>query len=782
MSSRERLPSVQVPGHLPGQPLRVGPETNIRLIDGSAIAGVTCRRVEVRCAVRSAELRASVCSKLRHRHEILVLGVKKLPVDQVRDKLWRAELHDLDRNVRLRPESEDDQQVFADLLERCLVVAFEQSAGYWRLSRPLRNWYDDQPVARVDGVEIIPRISFSTVRLGEPGVGIAFDTGYLNRTERTVAEFFDPNLGPGERNRRRREFDRFRNRAERRQGTLLYTTGEQVVPVCYFERFAEGVTCGTTGPVVQHDSLYDYCQERYPKLDLEPSDLVAYVSFPGLPHPVPVPAKWLRLRVMIDEEQSHRGLGKYKTLPPENRRDAAIRGWDRCQAVVERLMRCEAEAELWTPPEERCELLPCPDLQFGGGRVVVAPRQATTAEYGRYYRERLEKLKSGGLYHYAPAVERKLLMVTPKSGNGWTDELQTAFIADFGKVLQDITGSRFSLTQVREDDPERVVEVLDKITDAQGGTGTTVIVFDDRLANGASYYLLSHGLKGWHLKRLTRGQVVRKWEARRSGRNPEDRNKADRRWLDMVTLSVLDTLDQMEAIPWRIVEWPYEACLAIDVGEGRRHFAMSLLVCRGSDQVPSFARISDSWPKGDHQHETINPVILRDKVVQLFDSYEDSGFAPIRSLLVLRDGRLCGQEQAALVEAIDRLPQKDRLAQEVTADFAEVHKKTVKNLRMWLPQGRGHVNVLEGQAIYLDGEAALLTCTGAATLSRAATADPCLLILKRGRDVRRAARAFFALSQLNYSSPTKAQRYAHPIRETDSRLQQRMAEDMRGVK
>jgi len=755
---------------------------------------VTCRRVDIQCAVRPAELRASVCSKLRNRHgvvavpspfaasEILVLGGKRLPVDQVRDKSWRADLHDVGKSFRLRPGSEDDQQVFADLLERCLVVAFEQSSGYWRLSRPLRNWYADQPITKVDGVEVIPRVSFSTVRLGDPGVGIAFDTGYLNRTEWTVAEFFDPGLSPGERKRRRREFDRFRNRAERRKGTLLYTTGEQVVPVCYFERFADGVTCGTTGPVVQHDSLYDYCQERYPKLALDPRDLVAYVSFPGLPHPVPVPAKWLRLRVMADEEQSYRGLGQYKTLPPDQRREAAVRGWEQCRAVVERLMGCEAEAELWTPPEERCELLPCPDLQFGGGRVVAAPREATTGEYGRYFRERLEKLRGGGLYHYAAAVERKLFVVTPKSGNGWTDELQAAFVADFGKVIQDITGSRFSLTQVREDDPEKVVEALDKIADGQGGAGTTVIVFDDRLANGASYYLLSHGLKGWHLKRLTRGQVVRKWDARRSGRSAEDRKKADRRWLDMVTLSVLDTLDQMEAIPWRIAEWPYEACLAIDVGEGRRHFAMSLLVCRGADRVPSFARISDSWPKGDHQHETINPVILRDKVVQLFDGYEDPGFTPIRSLLVLRDGRLCGEEEAALVEAIDRLQQKDRLAQDATADFAEIHKKTVKNLRMWLPQGQSRLNVLEGQAIYLDGEAALLSCTGAATLSRTATADPCLLVLRRGRDLRRATRAFFALSQLNYSSPSKAQRYAHPIRETDSRLQQRMAEDMRGVK
>ena len=232
MPARERLPSVQVPGRVPGQPVWVGPETNNRLVDGTAIAGVTCWRVEVRTAVRPAELRASVCSKLRRRHgvvaapspfeptEVLVLG-KKLPVDPLRDQNWRADLHDAEKEFRLRPGSEVDQQVFADLLERCLVVAFEQSDGYWRLSRPLRNWYADEPIARADGVEVIPRLSFSTVRLGDPGVGIAFDAGYLNRTELTVAEFFDPTLPHGERTCRRRDFDRFRNRAERRKGTLL---------------------------------------------------------------------------------------------------------------------------------------------------------------------------------------------------------------------------------------------------------------------------------------------------------------------------------------------------------------------------------------------------------------------------------------------------------------------------------------------------------------------------------------------------------------------------------
>jgi hypothetical protein len=48
--------------------------------------------------------------------------------------------------------------------------------------------------------------------------------------------------------------------------------------------------------------------------------------------------------------------------------------------------------------------------------------------------------------------------------------------------------------------------------------------------------------------------------------------------------------------------------------------------------------------------------------------------------------------------------------------------------------------------------------------------------------VEKRVRAFFALSQLNYSSPSKAHRYAQPLRETDVLLQQRLAQDMRGIR
>lgn len=82
--------------------------------------------------------------------------------------------------------------------------------------------------------------------------------------------------------------------------------------------------------------------------------------------------------------------------------------------------------------------------------------------------------------------------------------------------LDQIAQTRFAITEVQEEDPERVVEALGKIAGSQGEVGTAVVVFDERAANGASYYLLSHGLKGRNLKRLTRGQIVCKWAPVRS--------------------------------------------------------------------------------------------------------------------------------------------------------------------------------------------------------------------------------------------------------------------------
>jgi len=750
---------------------------------------VKCRRVEVQSAVWQADLLAALCSILRRRegliavaspygdHELLVVGRQPLTLAPVRGRSWQANLRDQGEALLQDWKTETERNLIGALAGQALALAFERAEGYWRLRWSTRQWYRDQSEATEAGVEVVSRIAFAIQAIGESGIGIAFDAGHLFRTARTVDDFLDPTLREVERKKRRREFDRLRARSERRKGTMLYDTGRSEVGVCYFERFGDGETCDSVGPVLNDRCLYDYYQHKYPDLPISPEDRVAYVSFRDLPHPVPVAARLLRLRVMIDKERSCSRLAGFKTMPPSRRKEETEKAWEICRATIEAKLGVRFEEQLWRPSEREQELLPCPVLQFGSGRTVDPPQVPTLDEYKRYYEERMRRLRGGGLYRFEPSVERRLFVVAPTADSKWSDELQKAFLDDVGATLRGFVGAPFALVPVREGDPDRIVETL-----SRSEPGNAVVVFDDR-TTPAAYYLLAHGLAGWRLKRLTRSQVENKWSARQHARDQKARRKAERRWRDMIALSALDALDQMEAVPWRIPEFSYEGCLAIDVAEGRRYFGMSLLICRRENRTPSFLRVTRTWPKGDHQHEAINPEILRDKIVELFTAYSGMEFAPLGSLLILRDGGQCRDEPRGIREGVGGLREEGRLARDATVHVVDVHKRTAKHLRGWENTGKECMNVLEGQAVYLpDGRTAVVWCTGRATLPPHVTAEPCMLVATGEADIRRATRGYFALSQLNYSSPAKAYRCAQPLHESDARLQQRVAEDTRGVK
>jgi len=343
--------------------------------------------------------------------------------------------------------------------------------------------------------------------------------------------------------------------------------------------------------------------------------------------------------------------------------------------------------------------------------------------------------------------------------------------------MANFTDLTFSVQEIRADGSN---EILDRLKGSR--PGTAVIVFDDKRSDPATYCLLSHGLAGWNIKRLTRATVEERFRAKTRPGSDEQHRKAKRNWQSVIDLSVLDTLDQMGATPWRLAQFPYEACLTIDVGQDRRYFAISLLICRDEAKSPPFLRVTRTWPKPDHRREEINAELLRDKIVEVFEEYSALSFAPVASLLGLRDGHQCGNEFRGIGQAIDILQKRGRLMQGAKVDFVDVHKQTVKNLRMWYPIRPQCSNVLEGHAAYLEQHTSLVSCTGAATVSPGATADPCMLVSRDGVDVRRPTQAFFALAQMNYSTPGKAHRYAQPLRETDAQLQHRMDQDMRGIK
>jgi hypothetical protein len=384
-------------------------------------------------------------------------------------------------------------------------------------------------------------------------------------------------------------------------------------------------------------------------------------------------------------------------------------------------------------------------------------------------------LREHGAYRFESAVARDIWIAVPPTLNGWTQELQAEFVKSVRENLEQISRQRFRLRVITAPSAKDVASKLPANEPA-----TCLVVFDDREFDGASYYLLSESLRRWRLKRVTRHQLQTVWR-RHQRATGKDKARAERDWNDVVFHIVLDLLDQMGCVPWRIDEWPYEACLAIDVSQERRFCAVSFLLCRDATRhagCDGFWRYVESWTKADTKRETIDAVRLEDKIAEIVEAFPGSRLSPMGSLLVLRDGRECGDEPEAIRKGLQRWMKRGVLSQSATIDLVDYHKRTVKDLRMWMVGGTDAWNVLEGRAVYVNGTA-LVCPTGAATLGANATAEPCLLVGREGADTRRAAQGVFALAQHNYLSPKRAYRDAQPMRDADHELKRRMAMEVR---
>lgn len=730
-----------------------------------------------------------MCSKLRRERglvvaplhasagELIALQAGAFAQTEVAGEEWRAEVTDAGE-MQLDLQRPGDVDLLAVLIERGLVVAFESMPDYFNLSTSTRYWCKRTPARSAAGIEMLGRISLATLPIAGAGVGIALDFSHLFRTEKALDYYFPSNPSQQEQKDREREFDRLRGKGDRRKGTLLYDSGSGTFSQCYFSHAAHGRTCAEVGPLEfggeRYGSLHDYYSRKRPGLKVKADDTVVYVSFPGMRGEKPVAAKLLRLRVMLDPQRMPHELRTNTTIAPERRREMAQIAWKKVPKEWLVAAGLRVSDSLWMPDEAHRELLTAPTLVFGRGREVKPPAEPSVREYESYFKVRRERLTSGGVYSYDEGAGRDLIVVTPVESKSWSGALQKAFVEDFVAQVSGLAGRTLRAVVIRGERTDDIVEQLrgQKPTNA-------VVVFDDR--DRAAYSVLSHELGQWSLKRMTRRRLEEAWSNRRDARNDGEKRRAERSWNDLLLHSAIDILDQMRATPWRLGDWGYEACLAIDVSEGRRYYGLSLLVCRPENRWPSFLRITRTWPKGDHKYETIQPTVLADKIAALM-SDRKGNTVPLSSLLVLRDGRECGDEAEGIRSGLDRWKAMEVLAQGASIDVADVLKKSVKNLRLWVAGSDGAANVLEGQAVYPDDQTAVICCTGAGTLGGHGTAEPIVVRAHAGCSIRRAAAGVFALSQLNYSSPTKAHRYAQPLREVDAALRGRVDRDMRGIK
>ncbi|MFQ5965365.1 MAG: hypothetical protein ACE5KZ_13905 [Candidatus Scalinduaceae bacterium] len=760
-------------------------ETNIRIIEPGMKFSLDVRCVEVTAQDLTPDLLETICSKLqssdyaavKRNKDILVLSSKPINAKTFSDNNCCAEIRDTSTPLTLRLSESCDIDLITQLVERKLLLEIRKREKYWRLGNSNRIWYEMEPFMKMRGVQAYRRYEVSAIFIDSVGIGVAVDVGTGFFTIDSVADFFTKTVSVEEQNKRKKLFEKLSERQKGQKGTLCYDIGNEKKRICYFESFIFDKTCDSTGSIFiqnkQYESLYHYYNEKYPNLQIEPEDSVAKVSFQGLGS-VFVAAKLLRLRVM--NEMLPYELSNVDKIEPQKRRELIQCFWNHIgdqQGCV-----LKFNNGFWQPEKERIFSNRPPSLEFNDKKILSFSSNGNPIKHLKdHFYKRLGLLDQIGCFYVPKTIPHEICFVIPAETS---KEMVQRLTTDMCSYLSNWTNKKLSAQILFYSGLEEAIADLRDFT-----PGLSVFVFKDD--DPANYFFISHELKNWRIKRITFRELYKRFNSlgQQEGKGPQHIKSNDRfirNWESFVRMSCLDVLQQIDCVPWTFAEnLNYEAQLAIDVGWDRRHFSISMLLCR-PDSEPSFWLKSITHVKADPKHETINRCHLKDAVIEIMKPLEQKDVKPIKSIICWRDGRECGDELKAILDARKELITLDVLTNDCRIDVVDVGKNSMKGIRAWWISNKGKVsNVLEGESINLGNGAVLVFNTGSATINQR-TAEPVILHIPQNVNVRPVVSDFNAGSHLNYSSPSVAQKLPLVLKRTDEQLRNKAAQEIKRIR
>lgn len=752
-------------------------ETNCRIIESGTKIELEVRCIEILAAHVSHELKEKVCSVLANRSGISAISksnstflyaftdgrVDSVPLDE--DNL-KVTLKDSDRIEILKFSNPEDRPLIAQLIERQFIISVGQQSDLWRLSNSRRKWYEPKPFKTISGIGAYQRYELSAIAIDNVGIGLVVDISTAFFTIDTIADFFGENQSELDRKRNHKRFTRLSQRQKGQKGTLWYNSGN-IDCTCYFSQFLAEKTCSTYRDIKvsgdNYESLWEYYRQRG-VTSVQADDSVALVSFSGIDHPQPVAANRLRLRVM--NEALPKELKQVDKIEEEERCRQIDRFWNKLGVELFGNDMLRVSSGFWQPSQDKIRQLNCPDLLFGQGKILAAPADGRLSSYSEYYRQRSKFLDKYGCVKVPPTVIRNIYIAVPDVIG---KELGQKLGRDTTNLLSRWTRKSINSTVLTYDCFENAIAQLRKTL----LPGLVVFVFEKE--EPAIYFDVSHNLPDWRIKRITAEKLI-EFDAR------ADRSKkGSRDWQSFIEKNSLDVLQLMDCIPWGFANSQhYQAQLAIDVGWDKRNYALSLLTNTVNRNNTSCQLSTIVDHKADSKKETINEIFLKDQIVKLFKQGKRKKDKPIDKVLVLRDGRECGNELEGVADAKRKLVESAVFTSQVQVDVVDVHKTYAKGLRLWNRNDKGEVQrVLEGTALFLDRYTVILASTGAPTLNQG-TPNPVMLEAQtEDVDMILVAEDFYAASQFNWSSPRTAQRLAITLKRTDDELKVHASQEIR---
>lgn len=708
---------------------------------------------------------------------ILIECHDRIPRKEFEVDNWLIELKPIEGNFALTLSDSNQAQLLADLYKKALLLKFAAKPDYWRLDSP-RIFYAQVPFLKNDflngsehvaDIEAYRKYEVAEVILEKEGLGLAINVGTAFFTGLSVDDYFSMNL--------KKRFYTLSGRYGENKGTLYYE-GPNGRVKCYFTKYLDDTTLATTRRLkingVTYQNAWDYYQKSYPNFGVNANDRVAMVSFPGTEDnaPVPVPANRLYLRV-TNEALDH-DMSQVDKIEPALREELLTKLWAEFGQRPFGVNFAGVKNGFFAPGPGHCGTLQMPGLRFGGNVLLPKPVAQTTRLYKEHFRNRKKMLDECGCFYVPPGMTRDIHFLFPQNIDAKVQE----------KLSDDVCEKIAKLTSIN------VQAVVDGFTSQEQATidlkknyrkaGMVVFTFDDN--ESANYYLIRHNLPDWKVKRLTEQELRRKYRGYsnfKDGRNPN----GERSWnayVDLITYDVLEQLGCLLFVP--DTKLNYDMHLMIDVSSRHTHLALSLLVYGQQMNVPNSA-VQVKRKTDPKALETINPIFLKKHFKELFqlhkDAVKDNG---LKSLLVLRDGKDCDQEFKAIQEAITELKAEGVFPAALTFDFVEYRKSTLKEVRIWERENNTIHNALEGSWFTIDSSTVVLAATGQGTLHQG-TASPLLIKNKYTQaNLKNVLQDIFVTTQMNFASPSVAQRLTYCAKRADDELQDKAGQEVQRIK
>jgi hypothetical protein len=756
-------------------------ETNLKLIKDGKNLQLSVRVIRLSGGEFDVDDIQKVCSLLSYQRKISatpysissspsILINRQEKIDNCSVKLKKGTLsfnvifQDKAEFLTLDFQIEAHRHALADLYKKAFLIAIARTNKYWTFDSP-RIFYSKEPFKKGErnsyndssDISVFRRFEISEVILDD-GIALSVDVGTAFFTNQPVEFYFKNNA--------EKKFRKLTSRQDEQKGTLLYKSPRGMYSKCYFVKYEHKVTCGTSHSFeydgTRYLNLFDYYQKINSKYLISEKDNIAYVSFPGLDGQQPVAANKLYIRVMNDMLPYE--LSKLDKISPKDRVILLDQFWAEFGKLPfgENFQGLEFVGKNYLP-FEKAGTLTIPPLTFNGKNILHSPHEKSQRSYKENFRNRKDHLIEHGCFFTPLTITREIHFVYPEA-------MSISIAEDFANDVCDLVSS---LTKVNIEPVVESYSDYKAMINSLNQEPSSMVVFIFNKMEPATYFTISHELKDWSIKRVTSQQIVKKHE-----------NKVTKKgsWNSFIELNTFDILQQLGVVPWICPPLHYDIHLAIDVSEKFTHFCFSFYMYNSGMQKPIIK--TDTFTKSNRK-EKINQTILESKLNNLFDGWSNDliNSRPLR-MLVTRDGKVCEGESEAIDSAVKNQISKKNLSNDFTFDVIEYHKTSLKGIRLWMRnESVGLVeNVLEGTFFLMNSTNAILSPTGSSTLNQG-TAHPILIRKIKGTtDMKVILQDVFALTQLNFSSPTVAQGHCLPIKRADEQLKDRKMQEVERIK